>query len=275
MPELPEVETVIRVLNEKLKNLKVTKVEMFYPKLLKSSISIEDFSQDLKGRVIEKVDRIAKHILFILGDKVLISHLRMEGKWFVFDKDNEQDIKHTLARFELSENKVMIYSDTRKFGTLHYQDIKEFKKLKPIVTVGPEPFDPIVNGNFLHEKIKKSTKAIKTILLDQTIISGIGNIYANEIMFDAKISPFRAGKDISPEEAQRIVDSSVKILNRAIELGGSTIDTYQPEQGIDGKFQNELKVHMKNKTTCLVCGGEIKKVQLNGRGTYYCELCQK
>ncbi|WP_339033897.1 DNA-formamidopyrimidine glycosylase [Spiroplasma endosymbiont of Cantharis rufa] len=274
MPELPEVETVVRTLNSKVKNLIIKKVKITYPNLIKTDISIEDLENKLMGRKIDNISRIAKHIIFELQDLVLISHLRMEGKWFVFDSNSVYDLKHVEAIFELTENKIMIYSDTRKFGTFHLQEKDTFKSQNPINKVGPEPFNSDLNGQYLRDIMSRSNKHIKTVLLDQTKISGIGNIYADEILFDSKIHPEKRASSLKLEDYERILESSKKILKRSIELGGSTIDTYQPEQGIDGKFQNELKVHTRKGKPCFDCGRVIEKIKVNGRGTYFCKECQ-
>ncbi|QHX36941.1 DNA-formamidopyrimidine glycosylase [Spiroplasma sp. BIUS-1] len=274
MPELPEVETVIRILNKKVKGLTIENVKITYPNLVKTDISISDFENKVKGRKIDNISRIAKHIIFELQEIVLISHLRMEGKWFVYDKGDVYDPKHVEAIFELSNNKMLIYNDTRKFGTLHLQDKNDFKNQNPIAKVGPEPFDNSINGQYLMDVMSKSNKHIKTVLLDQTKISGIGNIYADEILFDSKIHPEKRASSLSLKDFENILDSSKKILKKSIDLGGSTIDSYQPEQGIDGKFQNELKVHLRKAKPCFECGKIIEKIKVNGRGTYFCSQCQ-
>ncbi|QGS52256.1 DNA-formamidopyrimidine glycosylase [Spiroplasma tabanidicola] len=275
MPELPEVETVVRSLNKRLKGLTIEKVEIFYPKIIKSNQTVKDFENIIKNKKIDNIERIAKYIIFRLQDKVLISHLRMEGKWFVYDKNEEYDKKHVLATFHLSNNKLLNYHDTRRFGTFNLEDVNEYLDINPIKKIGPEPFNSKVDGNFLYEKMKNSSRHIKTMLLDQTIISGIGNIYADEILFDAKINPLITGDYLIVKDYDRIAESARKILKKSIELGGTTIDTYQPEQGIDGKFQNELKVHTRKGQNCYECQSEIVKIKVNGRGTYYCKNCQK
>ncbi|AHB36700.1 DNA-formamidopyrimidine glycosylase [Spiroplasma apis] len=273
MPELPEVETVVRLLRQKVKGEKIVNAKILYPNLLKTDISLSAFEVDIKNRVIEDVSRIAKHIIFHLGDMVLISHLRMEGKWFIYDDEVNYN-KHLEAIFELESGKKMAYFDTRKFGTFHYQLKESYKELKPISNVGPEPFNPKVDANFLVKTIGKSNKFIKTALLDQTKLSGIGNIYADEILFKAKIHPLNRATSLKANNYEDILVASKEILTKAIELGGSTIDSYQMEDGIDGKFQNELKVHTRKNKPCYICGSTIEKIKVNGRGTYFCKVCQ-
>ncbi|WP_338971584.1 DNA-formamidopyrimidine glycosylase [Spiroplasma endosymbiont of Panorpa germanica] len=274
MPELPEVETVVRTLRKLVVGKKITSAKIVYPNLLKQPKNITEFENQITGRVIDSIERIAKHIVFHLDDKVLISHLRMEGKWFYEPRDSQTNIKHQEAIFIIDDEMQLAYYDTRKFGTLHWQDEKDFREQKPILTVGPEPFSEIVSANYLAQKINKSRKHIKTILLDQTITSGIGNIYADEILFEAKINPLKCGNELDKDDFEQIIKASRFILNKAVELGGTTIDTYQSAHGIDGKFQNYLKAHTRVGKPCKDCQTTIIKIKVNGRGTYYCPACQ-
>ncbi|AGR41545.1 DNA-formamidopyrimidine glycosylase [Spiroplasma taiwanense] len=274
MPELPEVETVVRSLNKRIKGLTIKNVKITYPNLIKTNIEIKDFENILKERKIDNITRIAKHIIFHFQDKVLISHLRMEGKWFIYENLIFLNQKHIEAIFELSNNSFLVYHDTRKFGTFHLQNFDGYLQQNPINKVGPEPFQKDIDGQYFFNVMSKSSKYIKTVLLDQTKISGIGNIYADEILFHSKIHPESRALNLNLENYEKIFEASVKVLNRSIELGGSTIDTYQPEQGIDGKFQNELKVHTRKGKKCYDCKTIIDKIKVNGRGTYFCSNCQ-
>ncbi|AHI54087.1 formamidopyrimidine-DNA glycosylase [Spiroplasma sabaudiense Ar-1343] len=274
MPELPEVETVVRTLRKLVLNKKITKAKIVYPNLLKQPTDTQQFESEITGQKILAIERIAKHIIFVFQNKVLISHLRMEGKWFFEPEGAQTNIKHQEAYFIFDDGMQLAYYDTRKFGTLHWQDIDNFREQKPLVTLGPEPFSELVTPNYLAKRINKSSKHIKTILLDQTIISGIGNIYDDEILFAAKIHPLKLGADISQIDFENIIDSSRDILAKSVEMGGTTIDSYQSAHGIDGKFQNFLKVHTRVNKPCLECQTLITKIKVNGRGTYFCPQCQ-
>lgn len=274
MPELPEVETVIRILRDKIEGLTIIKAKINLAKLLKSSGTINAFETDITGRTIETIKRIGKNIIFNLDDKVLISHLRMTGRWYVYKNSEIHDPKHDLAYFELSNKTILVFNDSRRFGTFHYQNKSEYEHINPIVKVGPEPLNDAVDGEYLFNKMSKSNRYIKTLLLDQTIVSGIGNIYADEILFLSNISPLKKGSDILLDDYQKIAKNSQKILNHAIKLGGSTIDSYYPEQGVSGQFQTKLQVHTRAGKKCYVCQTKINKIKVNGRGTYYCKTCQ-
>lgn len=274
MPELPEVEVVVRTLNKYVKNKIINKIDILYPKLFKTDMNIEIFKNQICGEKLENISRIAKHIIFEFSKEVLISHLRMEGKWFYCDNEVIVDNKHILAVMYFKDHTTLQYHDTRRFGTLHWQLKDSFKNLKPIISVGPEPFNESVNKEYLYKVMSKSSKHIKTILLDQTKISGIGNIYADEICFQAKIHPETKGKELEIDDYNKILIASKNILLKSISMGGTTIDSYQPEKGIDGKFQNELMVHTRAKKPCKICNTIIIKIKLNGRGTYFCPKCQ-
>ncbi len=274
MPELPEVETVRSELNKQLASLKIIDVNFFYDKIIKTP-SKDEVIKLLKGKTIISVDRIAKHLIFNLGDYVLISHLRMEGKYFIVDSydDFDLDKKHILFEMKLSNNKILIYHDTRKFGTLHLLPTKDYLNLRPIVSVGPEAWT--ISENQLYEKLQKTNRKIKTVLLDQTIISGLGNIYVDEVLFDCKIHPERLSSSITKSETKLIVNSSKKMLTKAVELKGTTISTFSYNKNEGGGFQKHLKVYSKNNQECSRCKTPISKIKVNGRGTHFCKTCQK
>lgn len=145
----------------------------------------------------------------------------------------------------------------------------------PLAKLGYEPWDDMLDINYLKEKYKNKSLPIKTLLLDQTIITGIGNIYADEILFLSKTNPIKKGKDLNDDELKKIIDNTRIVLYEAIKQGGTTIRSYTSEEGITGLFQNDLNVHQKEGKKCPVCGSVIKKIKVGGRGTYYCEKCQK
>ena len=145
----------------------------------------------------------------------------------------------------------------------------------PLAKLGYEPWDDMLDINYLKEKYKNKSLPIKTLLLDQTIITGIGNIYADEILFLSKTNPIKKGKDLNDDELKKIIDNTRIVLYEAIKQGGTTIRSYTSEEGITGLFQNNLNVHQKEGKKCPVCDSVIKKIKVGGRGTYYCEKCQK
>lgn len=274
MPELPEVETVRRVLTQKVVGLTISNVRINDNKIIKQP-EINSFSNLIINQKINRVDRLAKHLIFVLDDYVLISHLRMEGKYFYNKKNGPGQLQHIMIVFEFTNGYELRYHDTRQFGTMHLQDINTYFNQLPLSKVGYEPFHQKVTVEYLKQFWSKKTQAIKTCLLDQTVISGIGNIYADEILFQAKIHPCSSPKYLTDNDLQAIIDASRDILQKAVKQGGTTIATYQADIQVHGNFQQLLKVHTKAKQPCILCGNLIEKIKLNGRGTYFCFFCQK
>ncbi len=272
MPEIAEVETVRNTLKKQILNKRIVNVKVLYPKMIESDIN--DFKKNLIGEEFIDIKRVGKWLLFETNKYYLLSHLRMEGKYFL--KSSKDLIeKHEHVIFTFSDNSDLRYHDTRKFGRMNLIKKEDLKNTEAIRKQGFEPGSKDLTADYLLEKFKKKDIAIKTLLLDQTIISGLGNIYANEVLFASKINPFKKGKDINKEEAEKIVSSADRIIKRAIELGGTTIKSYTSSLGVTGRFQTELMVHKRENEPCSRCGTLIKNEKINGRSTYYCPKCQK
>lgn len=271
MPELPEVETVKNGLIKKVKGRKIIKCNVLYDGII-AYPKPEEFIKNIAGETIKDITRRGKFLMFILDDYYLISHLRMEGKYFIKDH-NEEISKHDHVIFTLDNGKELRYNDTRKFGKMHLVKKDELEKT-PISKLGKEPWDEDLTVKYLKEKLNKK-KAIKTLLLDQSIITGIGNIYADEILFLSHINPEIYGCNLTDNNLKDIINNTRTILEKAISLGGTTIHTYTAVDGITGRFQQELLVHGKKDEDCPNCGNKIIKIVVNTRGTYYCPNCQK
>ena len=212
--------------------------------------------------------------MFVVGDYYLCSHLRMEGKYFL-KKISEPIEKHEHVVFQFEDGGDLRYHDTRKFGRMCLVPIRDIESYEPVHKQGIEPIDPRLNKEYLYEKFHKSNLPMKTLLLDQTIISGLGNIYANEVLFASHINPFKKGSEISLEECDLIVSSSKDIIEKAIASGGTTIRSYTSQLGVTGRFQQNLFVHKRDGEECLICSKPILKEFIGGRSTYYCANCQK
>ena len=239
------------------------------------NIAFSEFKDKIKNQKIHDVNRIGKHLIFILDDYVLLSHLRMEGKYYLIDNNelDEKQNKHKIISFLLDDNKMLLYHDVRKFGKMKLLSKDNYMKDETLSKLGKEPFS--ISKEELFNKINKSNKPIKEIILDQTIMAGLGNIYADEVLFLSKLNPLKKGKDISLEMCQIIIDNSIVVLNKAIEAGGSTIRSYHSGNNVDGRFQNELNVYGKKGEKCPCCNSSIEKMAVGGRGTHYCPVCQK
>ena len=270
MPELPEVETVKSTLEKIYLNKIIEDVDVFYDKILANLNAIE-FKNKLKNQQIKALNRKGKYIIISLSYGKMLIHLRMEGK-FKFDK-NLLD-KHSHVLFYFKDQSVLIYHDVRKFGRIYYFDSNvDIYKQAPLNKLGLEPFD--ASGKYLYEKIKKISRPIKSVLLDQSILAGIGNIYADEICFACKINPLKPANLIKQKKCQEIITQACKILTEAILCGGSSVKSFQSAHGVDGLFQIHLKVYGKENQPCPNCQNKIEKVFINQRGTHFCRRCQK
>lgn len=209
--------------------------------------------------------------MFELNDHYLLSHLRMEGRYYVKTL-NEEISKHEHISFVFDDFELR-YVDTRKFGRMYLLDKEKVFNSKPLNELGLEPWDKKLTKEYLKEKLKYKKLPIKSVLLDQTIITGIGNIYDDEILFLSKISPLRVSNLLSDKELNDLIINTRLVLEKAISLGGTTIRSYESSKGVHGQFQQELLVHTKD--ICPNCKSKITKIRVGGRGTYYCEFCQK
>lgn len=271
MPEKPEVITVAKSLIPSLIEQKIVDCHVYWNSII-ASPKVEEFIQRIKNQVIHSITTRGKFLVFELDRDSLLIHLRMEGK-FLFRKEGEEITKHEHVEFILGHGVSFRYHDVRKFGRMYLIPKEDTYLVKPLSELGLEYDDVALTANYLYQKIHQKSLPIKTVLLDQSIIAGIGNIYDNEILFLSHISPKKKACKITKKECQRIVDSTRIVLTKAIILGGTTIRSFTSSEGVHGLFQNELMVH--GMKTCKDCGGEIKKIMIGGRGTYYCPNCQK
>lgn len=272
MPELPEVETVRRGLLDKVLNRVIKGIRVNYPKIIEYP-SISLFKKEIVGQKINDISRYGKWLIFVLDDFYLLSHLRMEGKYFI-KSSKDVDLKHEHVIFELDDKTELRYMDVRKFGKMHLIPKDKIKEIGPLKELGLEPWDENLTLEYLQDKFSKKRLPIKSVLLDQSIIVGIGNIYADEILFLAKINPYTRAMDLNDDSIKNIIKYTRIVLEEAIKAGGTTIRSYSSVNGIHGMFQQNLNVHSRSGKACPVCGSEVIKVKIGGRGTYYCNKCQ-
>lgn len=272
MPEIAEVETVRNTLKKRILNKPIKSVNVRYTKMIESNL--EEFKKVLVGRSFLDIKRRGKWLIFDLGDYYLLSHLRMEGKYFI--KNHEEELnKHEHVIITFTDDTDLRYHDTRKFGRMNLIKKEDLATAEEIAKQGLEPGDKNLTAKYLVDKFKKKRLPIKTVLLDQTIISGLGNIYANEVLFAAGIDPLKKACDVSLDEASRIVVESDRIIKAAIKMGGTTIKSYTSSLGVTGRFQQYLCVHKREGMPCLKCGTTILNMKVNGRSTYFCPKCQE
>jgi formamidopyrimidine-DNA glycosylase len=271
MPELPEVETVRRTLEANYTNLKIVKVEVLYKKMIKSPL--EEFVNTVTSSRILSFGRKGKYLLLNLDNGfTIISHLRMEGKYFIRDI-NEELSKFTRVIFTFEDGRRLCYEDVRKFGIMVLKPTDKIDEFEEISKLGPEPFE-IEDGSYLYNIFKTKSSEIKSCLLDQEIMTGLGNIYADEVLFKTKINPYCKAKNITKEQCNEILKAAKETLTEAINQGGSTIATYHPAKGVDGRFQNFLLAYGKEGQKCPRCLATMRKGKIKGRGSTYCPRCQ-
>lgn len=270
MPELPEVETIKTILDPIVKKKTVKSLEIIREKTLITDPN--EFAKKVVGKTFTGVSRKGKFLIFHLSDGlVIISHLRMEGKYFegrVGDPLN----KHDLLVYNFTDGTRLVYNDQRKFGIIGLYKESEYLKKSPLSELGKEPFE--LSPQELYDGLKTKKKPIKEALLDQTLISGLGNIYDDEVLFAASINPKTSAKDITLAQCAKIIKESIRILNLAIAAGGSTIRSYHPKEGVSGEMQNNLLAYGKKNEPCPRCGFPMRKIVVGGRGTTYCPHCQ-
>lgn len=266
MPELPEVQTIVNHLNLNLKDQVIRDFNVYYPAICYH----KDFSNQLINQSIKQLSRRGKYIIIHLEKGFLIIHLRMEGKFFIQNLHDTLS-KHTHASLYFDQYRLD-YNDTRKFGRLDYTfDLDAYFKDR----LGLEPFDPLCDAQYLKSRAKSRTLAVKSFILDQSVIAGVGNIYSDEALFDAKISPFKSANRLSLSEWEQLITSIRKILSLALESGGSTIRTFAVSHDINGLFQQQLQVYARQGQACKRCSQTLVKARINGRSSVYCLNCQK
>lgn len=273
MPELPEVETVKEILKTKVLKKRIKNIKIIYDKIIEYP-SIEEFKKNIVNQTINDIKRRGKWLMFELDDYILFSHLRMEGKYNIRSINDPYD-KHEHIAFIFDDNTELRYRDTRKFGRMLLEKKEEINNKKPLNELGLEPWDDNLTATYLKDKYKSRKLPIKTVILDQSIIVGIGNIYADEVLFMSHLNPKIKANMLDDNDLFNIINNTKVVLEKAIKLGGTTIRTYESSEGVHGRFQNELLVHNKENLPCPICKHKIIKIKIGGRGTYYCPNCQK
>jgi len=296
MPELPEVEIIKRGLSEKIIGKGIADVDVRVVKMFQGK------KEDIVGAKISKIKRRAKMLLIGLSnDKTMLIHLKMTGQ-LVYRQVKSEKLKvksggqntefrgghpqkgylgklpnkFTHVIFTFKDGGVLYFNDLRKFGYIKVYDADEIEDLKVLKELGPEPFTEELTVEYLMRICAKRPRVkIKQILMDQTVISGIGNIYADESLFCAGISPLRLSKDVKRSEFKKIIECVKKVLKKGLKYGGSSENTFVNVGGEQGQMQNHFQVYRQTGKPCPKCGGKIVRIVITGRGTHYCPKCQQ
>ncbi|MED1016661.1 DNA-formamidopyrimidine glycosylase [Bacillus atrophaeus] len=274
MPELPEVETVRRTLTGLVRGKTIKSVEIRWPNIIKRPAEPEEFARNLIGETIQSIGRRGKFLLFHLDHFVMVSHLRMEGKYGLHQAEDPDD-KHVHVVFTMTDGTQLRYRDVRKFGTMHLFHPGEEMRELPLSQLGPEPDDKEFTDAYLKERLMKTNRAVKTALLDQKAVVGLGNIYVDEALFRAGIHPETKANQLSAKKIKKLHEEIKNTLQEAIDAGGSTVRSYINSQGEIGMFQLRHFVYGKKDKPCKTCGTMISKIVVGGRGTHFCAKCQK
>lgn len=271
MPELPEVESIRTGLSLEIpSDSKLSRI-VYNRKDLRFVIPKKTLNL-LLGQNLVSIKRRAKYLLFVFTEGTMISHLGMTGNWRTTQTKLQ---KHDHLCFTFSNQLQLIYNDPRRFGYLDYIiNSKDINQHPYFIHLGPEPFDKEFTTAYLKNKAKGSNRNIKVFLMDQSVVVGIGNIYASEILFKATIKPQRKVNKVKDTEWIAIIEASQSILQKAIDLGGSTIRDYKKSDGTSGNFQGQHLVYDHKDQTCIKCKSKIKAATIAGRSTYWCPKCQ-
>lgn len=286
MPELPEVESIRRKLNQILPNRQIKSIEV---RRDKSFLAFPTTSEEILNNTIIEVKRRAKILQIVLsGQRDLLVHLKMTGQLIFVDKDgqraggghpsadwvNELPGRHTRVIFYFNDGSRLFFNDMRVFGWIRSPLKKDVDQ--EFVNYGPDIDDPNLTVDYLLNAAKRRQIPIKQFIMDNPVICGVGNIYASESLFATSINPTKSAKEISKKEMTVLLKAMQKIIARSTQLGGTTFDgKYVGVDGFAGGFQKELKVYGRDGEPCLKCGASISKIKQGGRGTFFCPVCQK
>jgi len=274
MPELPEVETIKRTLDNNITGLTITGVTITMPKIIREP-SPEEFSTRITGSEITRLGRRGKYLLVHLtGDQVLIIHLRMTGR-LVYSGPGEPPAKHTHVVFSLSDGHELHFNDMRQFGRLELAEQQALNQVKGLKDLGPEPLQREFTRSFLRRELKRKRVRIKSLLLDQTFIAGLGNIYADEALHRAHLNPKRVANSLSPREVANLYHAINEVLKEGIENRGTSFRDYVDGDGRKGNYQELLRVYNREGNPCPHCGTAITRIKVNGRSSYFCPACQR
>lgn len=271
MPELPEVETIRTDLHKRLRGQSIRSLKILDQRVLGNPAA--QFTASLKGRRIAFVSRRGKAVMIHLDNNdILMVHLKMTGQLIYADALDHVLVKETKVIFLLTNNHVLVYNDQRVFGRLTI--VPDMADNAFLNSIGPEPLEKTLSVSWLKQQLAKRVMPIKPLLMDQAFLAGIGNIYASEILFHARVLPQRKACALTDEEIKRLRASIKKILTEAIKWRGCSMRNYRDSAGAKGLFMDRIKVYAREEKSCVRCKAPIMKIVQSGRSTFYCNRCQ-
>ncbi len=283
MPELPEVETVRKGLEKRLKGFLISQVQVITERSISSEGGSIAFCKNMQGSLVGGWTRRGKYLICRLKgtrqEKQIgwwVIHLRMTGQ-FQWCDNNDKACPHTRVRIWNKSNSEIRFVDTRNFGQMWWVSASYLpeEKINGLRRLGPEPFSKEFNPEYLQHSLQKRKRSIKASLLDQSVIAGVGNIYADESLFDAKILPTKESQELTPKEIAKLCKSLIKILKLSIGKGGTTFRDFRDLEGLNGNYGGQASVYKRERKPCKECGSIILKAKVAGRGTHWCPNCQK
>jgi formamidopyrimidine-DNA glycosylase len=278
MPELPEAETIVRGLRPSIVGRVIEATEVLHADVLREPR--RRFASRVKGRRITAVERRGKNVLLLLdAARIVAVNLGMTGRLLptagqgaVPSPTGASPAGHPAVRFRLDDGETLVFDDTRRFGTVECLDADEWEVRSE--RMGPEPLHPTFSGEDLWDRLRQSRSPMRSWLLDQRKIAGIGNIYASEALFLAGIHPQRLARDVSRDEAKALHRGIRRVLRKAIESGGTTLRDYRTANGEEGRYAKRLLVYGRDGEACSSCRTEIQRVVFGGRSAFFCPSCQ-
>jgi len=283
MPELPEVETIRRELQKKIKDKQIKNVVINFNKIVKK-LSLEEFIVKVQDKKIKEINRRGKYIIIQLdsGDKLIV-HLGMTGLLIYPYNENSEEIsegkikaKHNHLVFTFTDSTQLVFNDVRRFGKIFL--VSNIDEVESLAKLGVEPLeDYFTEEVFIQILNKKKSNKIKSFLMKQEFISGLGNIYANEVLYRSNVHPLRLISSLNKKEIKNLYQQIKLVLSKAVELRGSTVadEAYRDTDGKKGKFANKLQIYAREGEPCVKCGTTIEVIKIEGRSSFFCPRCQK
>lgn len=279
MPELPEVETIKKDLQKKIKGKKIKDVVVNVDKILKKP-SLKEFIAKMGSRVIKEINRRGKYIIINLDSKEkLIIHLGMTGLLiYPYDRkfvENKINPKHNHLIFTFTDDTQLVFNDVRRFGKVYL--VSNINEVEGLAKLGIEPLDENFTPEVFIRMMRKKKNKIKSLLMKQEFITGLGNIYVNEVLHRANMHPLREASSFTEEEIEKLFQEIKFVLNEAVEFRGSTVadEAYRDTDGEKGKFAEKLQIYARKGESCLKCGHSIEVLRIEGRSSFVCPRCQK
>ncbi|MTI79631.1 MAG: bifunctional DNA-formamidopyrimidine glycosylase/DNA-(apurinic or apyrimidinic site) lyase [Firmicutes bacterium] len=274
MPELPEVETVKRSLEKLIVGLTIAKVDILMPKIIKSHTP-DQFQQLIAGRKVISLERRGKYLqIHLSGTYTLIIHLRMTGR-LVLITGSKKLPKYTHVIFHLEKDKRLVFADMRQFGTINLVPDEELQNMPGLKDLGPEPLGNDFSLGYLEKELQRRRTRVKTLLLNQSFVAGLGNIYADEALHLAKIHPERLANELSQQEVINLHQAIIEVIKQGIENRGTSFSDYVDGEGNIGSNQNMLKAYQRAGEPCHCCGTNMERKKVTGRSSCYCPQCQR